>query len=214
MRSFMASLFPYRWAPDKRSIEGIADYNSDGSLGLPQTDMELIRGEAETFTSPGIRQLALHAGRNRTRSGATGPRLCCYSRPSILVCRSHGPQSRLNAATRANATATGRTNSGAWPLFQWPLRSRAKTLHHRDLSAALLDRRRHSGLPAAISKLAILLVVPCYYFCTQSALHTEYRYVLVIHYFLFVLAAVAIYSIGKVLQKFVPHPRHSHSRPS
>jgi hypothetical protein len=30
----------------------------------------------------------------------------------------------------------------------------------------------------------------------QSALHTEYRYVLVIHYFLFVLAAVAVYEIG------------------
>jgi hypothetical protein len=48
-------------------------------------------------------------------------------------------------------------------------------------------------------KLAILLVVPCYYFFTQSALHTEYRYVLVIHYFLFVLAAVAIYRISSRL---------------
>ena len=47
--------------------------------------------------------------------------------------------------------------------------------------------------------LATLLAVPFYYFCTQSALHTEYRYVLVIHYFLFVLAAVAVNAItGRV----------------
>ena len=44
--------------------------------------------------------------------------------------------------------------------------------------------------------LALLLVVPFYYFCTQSALHTEYRYVLVIHYFLFLFAAFAVYSIA------------------
>jgi hypothetical protein len=41
--------------------------------------------------------------------------------------------------------------------------------------------------------IAILLIVPAYYLCFQSALHTEYRYVLAIHYFLFVLVAVALY---------------------
>ena len=51
--------------------------------------------------------------------------------------------------------------------------------------------------------LAILLTVPFYYFCTQSALHTEYRYVLVIHYFLFSLAALAVYSITRTLRGFL-----------
>lgn len=40
--------------------------------------------------------------------------------------------------------------------------------------------------------LAFLLVVPIYYFCIQSGLHTERRYVITIHYFLFALAAVPI----------------------
>jgi len=35
----------------------------------------------------------------------------------------------------------------------------------------------------------------------QSALHTEYRYVLAIHYFLFILAAVALYWIGTTLRR-------------
>ena len=53
--------------------------------------------------------------------------------------------------------------------------------------------------------LALLLSVPVYYFCFQSLLHTEYRYVLAVHYFLFVLAGVAIYEVGKLARgKFGP----------
>jgi hypothetical protein len=44
--------------------------------------------------------------------------------------------------------------------------------------------------------IIILLVVPAYYLCAQSALHTEYRYVLAIHYFLFVLVAVSLSHAG------------------
>jgi hypothetical protein len=47
--------------------------------------------------------------------------------------------------------------------------------------------------------IALLLVIPVYYLCVQSALHTEYRYVLAIHYFLFVFVAVAIYWAGSRL---------------
>jgi hypothetical protein len=44
--------------------------------------------------------------------------------------------------------------------------------------------------------LVVLLAVPFYYLMVQSPLSTEYRYVLAIHYFLFVLAAVALTSFG------------------
>ena len=40
--------------------------------------------------------------------------------------------------------------------------------------------------------LIILSVVPVYFFCVQSIVHTEYRYVLAVDYFLFALAAVTI----------------------
>jgi hypothetical protein len=42
--------------------------------------------------------------------------------------------------------------------------------------------------------LLTLLAVPAYFFCVQSALHTEYRYVLAIHYFFFIIAAAALHS--------------------
>jgi hypothetical protein len=44
--------------------------------------------------------------------------------------------------------------------------------------------------------LALLLAVPLYYLLVQSALHTEYRYILAIHYFLFMIAAITIYCAG------------------
>jgi hypothetical protein len=40
--------------------------------------------------------------------------------------------------------------------------------------------------------LLILLAVPAYYLVVQSTLHTEYRYILTLHYFLFVMAAVTL----------------------
>ena len=57
----------------------------------------------------------------------------------------------------------------------------------------LLVRRRQSRT------LVLLLVVPAYYLSFQSALHTEYRYVLAIHYFLFVLVALALHTIAGFL---------------
>jgi hypothetical protein len=47
-------------------------------------------------------------------------------------------------------------------------------------------------------ELVLLLVVPAYYLCVQSALHTEYRYVLAIHFFLFIVVAVTLNS-GRVM---------------
>ncbi|HEX5736059.1 MAG TPA: glycosyltransferase family 39 protein [Blastocatellia bacterium] len=49
------------------------------------------------------------------------------------------------------------------------------------------------------SELLILLVVPVYYLLAQSFFHTEYRYILTIHYFLFVIAAATLYLAGKAL---------------
>jgi hypothetical protein len=44
--------------------------------------------------------------------------------------------------------------------------------------------------------LLIMLAVPVYYVCSHSVLHTEYRYILVIHYFLVIAAATTLYCAG------------------
>lgn len=42
-------------------------------------------------------------------------------------------------------------------------------------------------------ELLIVLAVPIYYLCSHAPFHTHFRYVLPIHYFIFVTAAVSLY---------------------
>jgi len=49
--------------------------------------------------------------------------------------------------------------------------------------------------------LAVLLIVPGYFLCAQSPLHTEYRYVLAIHYLLIVISAVTIYCASAAIRQ-------------
>ncbi|HBB89261.1 MAG TPA: hypothetical protein DC047_16780 [Blastocatellia bacterium] len=185
-------------------IEGIADYNSDGSLGLPQTDMELIRAEAEAAQRPEYaNSLFTPDGIERDRARMARGLAVIRAHPiwfAGVMIRRAASMLRLER-TPLRLAATG---SGTWQsLVQWPLRAVQKIF----ITAIFLPLVLIGGgilvYQRQFQSLAILLIVPCYYFCTQSALHTEYRYVLVIHYFLFVLAAVALYSIaGKLNPMF------------
>jgi hypothetical protein len=60
------------------------------------------------------------------------------------------------------------------------------------IGLALLVTKRHW------SALIILLAVPVYFFCVQSIVHTEYRYVLAVNYFLFGLVGVTISWVGSL----------------
>ena len=177
-------------------VEGIADYNTDGSLGLPQTDVELIRSEAEASKRPDYaNSLFTPDGTERDRArlarGFAAIRAHPFWFAGVMIRRAASMLRLERTPLRLAAT-----NSGGSRLLQWPLRLVQKLfitalfLPLTLIGAGILFYRRQ------FQTLALLLAVPCYYFCTQSALHTEYRYVLVIHYFLFVMAAVAVYTIG------------------
>jgi hypothetical protein len=47
--------------------------------------------------------------------------------------------------------------------------------------------------------LVLLLAVPIYYLTTHSAFSTEVRYILAIHYFLFIIVAIALYCIASLI---------------
>ncbi len=176
-------------------VEGIGDYNTDGSLGLPQTDMDLIRGEAEVFHRPDYANSlftpdGVERDRARLARGVAAIRAHPFWFAGVMIRRA-ASMLRLERTPLRLAPA-----SGTLFFLQWPLRVVQKLfitaifLPLALLGAGILFYRKQ------FQTLVILLAVPCYYFCTQSALHTEYRYVLVIHYFLFVLAAVAFYTIA------------------
>ncbi|HLG17692.1 MAG TPA: glycosyltransferase family 39 protein [Blastocatellia bacterium] len=115
----------------------------------------------------------------------------------VLANNGPGPEYPIAQVGAASLFELGPT-PGLWtrvvrPVVRSVQRATFKTNPMRALIAAgivllvLACRRK---------ELLILLAVPVYYLCAQSALHTEYRYVLAIHYFLFVMAAVSIYCAG------------------
>ena len=55
--------------------------------------------------------------------------------------------------------------------------------------------------------LVVLSIVPVYFFCVQSTVHTEYRYVLAVDYFLFAFAGIAVSYVGSlVIKRMIPSP--------
>jgi hypothetical protein len=53
--------------------------------------------------------------------------------------------------------------------------------------------------------LAVVLTVPAYYLTVQSVLHTERRYVYVIHFFFLILVALTLYSIFNIVRSRLNH---------
>jgi len=51
--------------------------------------------------------------------------------------------------------------------------------------------------------LVILSIVPAYFLTVQSAMHTEYRYVLAVDYFMFAFAGVAVHCLGQFVKRLV-----------
>jgi 4-amino-4-deoxy-L-arabinose transferase-like glycosyltransferase len=177
-------------------VEGIADYNTDRSLGLPQTDVELIRGEAETSKRPDYaNSLFTPDGPERDRARLARGFAVIRAHPfwfaGVMLQRAASMLRLERTPLRLAATSPPVSRVLQWPVsIVQKLFITALFLPLTLLGAGILFYRRQ------FQTLALLLAVPCYYFCTQSALHTEYRYVLVIHYFLFVLAALAVYTIA------------------
>jgi ABC-type dipeptide/oligopeptide/nickel transport system permease subunit len=175
-------------------LEGIADYDREHRFGLPDTDSGLTRMEAEEagrpeyaaalFTPDGIER-----DRRRTRralavirenpawfAGVMLRRACSMLRLERTPLASNAP------ASEGFMRAPGIVVRAVQRLF---ITAVFVPLYLAGLVLLLRGRKRR--------ELAALLAVPLYFLCVQSALHTEYRYVLAVQYFLFVVAAAALH---------------------
>ena len=178
-------------------IEGIGDYDPAGRFGLPATDVELQRQEAEMY------------GRPEYATSLFGP---------DSIERDRARRARALGVIRAHplwfAGVMARRASSMLRLERTPLAStlpvsegwtRAPRLAVRAaqklfITAVFLPLQLF-GLATLVRwrrwrALTVLLAVPLYYLFVQSALHTEYRYVLAVQYFLLVLAALALRQVG------------------
>jgi 4-amino-4-deoxy-L-arabinose transferase-like glycosyltransferase len=179
-------------------VEGVGDYDPEERFGLPDTDVELQRQEAEAhgrpeyasslFTPDGIAR-----DRERTRRALSVVGLHPFWFASVMARRA-ASMLRMERVPLASSAPV----SEGWT--RWP-RLLIRAAQRLFITAVFLPLYIIGLFLLARSRrtraLAALLAVPLYYLCVQSALHTEYRYVLAIHYFLFVAAAAALYHLAR-----------------
>jgi hypothetical protein len=177
-------------------LEGVADFDTSGRFGIPNTDMEIMRQEAEIYQRPDyygtlFKPDGVERERTRLRRGAG----VIASHPfwfAGVMARRAMMMTRLE---RTPIVHLGRL---------WLLR-----IIHRLFVTAVFLPLALIGLGLTIYRrqttaLAILLVGPLYYFTVQSAFHTEYRYVLAVNYFLFAFAAVGISWVVSLIGSSLP----------
>lgn len=175
-------------------VEGIGDYDPERRFGLPATDMELMKMEADEHGRPDYAATlfgpdAVARDRERTRRALSVVRAHPFWFASVMLRRA-GSMLRLE---RTPLASTLPVSDGWTRAPRLAVRAAQKLfvtavflpLYLAGIVLLIHARRRRA--------LAALVAVPLYYLCAQSALHTEYRYVLAVHYFLFVAASAALY---------------------
>jgi len=180
-------------------IEGLAEYDDARSLGLPATDVELTQGEAQTYQRPDYASsLFKPDGITRDRERVSRGFAVIRSHPlwflGVILRRA---MSMLRLERTPLRLIQPATNVIYLPLL----------LIQRLFITAIFLPLMLAGLTLLIyqrefEKVAMLVAVPLYYLFFQSLLHTEYRYVLVIYYFLFVLATLPIVALLSRLRTF------------
>jgi 4-amino-4-deoxy-L-arabinose transferase-like glycosyltransferase len=179
-------------------VEGVGDYDPEQKFGLPDTDVELQRQEAEAHGRPEYASSlfspdGIERDRERTRRALSVMRAHPFWFAGVMARRA-ASMLRLERVPLASGApgSEGCTR---------PLRLLVRAAQRLFVTAVFLPLYLLGLLLLAHARrtrsLAALLAVPLYYLCVQSALHTEYRYVLAIHYFLFIAAAAGLYHLAR-----------------
>ena len=168
-------------------LEGISDYDPQRRFGIPPTDMEIQQQEAESFHRPEYAKALFDPdGIERERARLSR---------GFAVIRSH-PFWFAGVMTRRASTMVRLERTPVVASAPSSLRVLIYPVQKIFLTAVMLPLAIIGLLVVVFRKqsraLVILSIVPVYYFLVQSIVHTEYRYVLAVVYFLFAFAAVGI----------------------
>src|SRR5881227_843596 len=168
------SFIPVSLGAGQTLVEGIGDYDPERRFGLPATDIELTRMEAEEHRRPDYAlSLFTPDGVERDRERAARGLAVIRSHPfwfAGVLLRRAASMLRLE---RTPLTSTLEVREGWTRAPRLAVRAAQKLfVTALDLPLVLLGlftlaRTRQTRA------LAVLLAVPVYYLCAQSALHTE-----------------------------------------
>ncbi|HEY0544828.1 MAG TPA: glycosyltransferase family 39 protein [Pyrinomonadaceae bacterium] len=192
-------------------IEGIADYDSQGRFGLPQTDMEVMRQEAsiykrEDYAGTLYNPDGVERERGRTTRGLAVIAAHPFWFAGVMARRAASMlrMERVPVIAGSPLKLDSDEASMTTKLLKLP-GVLLKSIQKIFVTAIMLPlflvgiilltkaRDKHA--------LALLLIVPLYYLSVQSLLHTEYRYVIAIQYFILIFVAVTIAWAGEALRR-------------
>lgn len=185
-------------------LEGIADYDEAGRFGVPATDVELTKQEAHSKNRPDYATTlfgpdAIRRDRERLARGFAIIRANPVWFFSVVVRRAMN----MWRLERVPLISIANLPSGWTRYIYLVVRSVQRLFITAVVLPLVLIGLMNLIWQRRFQVVGILLGVPVYYFCVQSILHTEYRYVLALHYFLFVLAGVGIYRIVGQLRRLM-----------
>jgi 4-amino-4-deoxy-L-arabinose transferase-like glycosyltransferase len=176
-------------------LEGIADYDPKRRFGIPETDVEIAQMEAKEFQRPDYAETlfgpdGIERERHRLKRGFQIIRSNPIWFAGVMAQRAVS----MLRFERVPIIDSERSRETGYPVLLRIVQKVYLTVFMLPLVvvgiAALAWSRRWSTL-------AILLVIPFYYFVFQSALHTESRYIIALHYFLLLLAAIGVHLVIK-----------------
>jgi hypothetical protein len=211
-------------------VEGIADYDSNNRFGLPRTDLEVEEMDVEWHHRPdyaanlwvpdGIerdhdrfeRGLAIVRSNPIWFGGLMVRRMNFMLRyndfsTQTTVFTTIAPTVSGTPASRGQPNLPDRVDVGRpealWTQYYRIIIGSLQRKIFKTWTMRLLILFGIVALAVAgrTRDVVLLLAVPAYYLCFQSALHTEYRYGLVIHYLLFIAAGVTLFLIGSRLRQ-------------
>jgi 4-amino-4-deoxy-L-arabinose transferase-like glycosyltransferase len=189
-------------------LEGIGDYDAEGRLGIPATDTGIQQMEAARYGRPEYATDlfgpdAIRRERARLALGWSVIRSHPFWFAGVMAQRA-ASMLRLERTPRVS-TAPPASDAAGETAIAWSSVPRLVVANVQKLFITAVFLPLYvAGLvllwrEGSRRALVLLLAVPVYYLCVQSALHTEYRYVMAMHYFLFVPAAASLYSAGRII---------------
>ena len=196
------AFLPLGWGAGRTLIEGIADYDFENRFGFPKFDKELTRWDEEADIRSHLQRETL------------------LERKALAVILHH-PFWFASVVIR-RALFQWSYDTSAEGLLDTPFQSRIQPPVGAEGSLPLvrtmvrsLQRIWSTPLFRALcllgvfwlwatgrrQDLAVFLLVPLYYLVFQSLLHTEYRYCLPVHYFLFPVMGFGIAATAAWLRR-------------
>lgn len=186
-------------------VEGIGDYDEEKRFGMPTSDAETRQKDAEWHARPDYearvwRPDGIKRDRYRFTRGLAVVRENPFWFLSVMGRRA-ATMVRYNDSTiqgwPADTSQVSLVSAASPSRLATPFRGLVRRLQ-KDLfktgrmRVLIVAGVLLLGWARKWRELLVLLAVPLYYLSLQSAFHTEYRYALAIHFFLFVAAAVTV----------------------